>query len=263
MYEVTAKSTQFGYNTPHGPKTPHKYPIEEEVDRSRILMGLVRELYPSGRAFNMPEKGVFENLHKALNVSFMRLVNDARLTIDSTIPDNGNFSAEDAELWEYRLGLFINPPISLEARKQAIKRKMSYPSNMKARQHPLFLQHQLQIAGFNVYIHENRFYESGELIYKRPDEIIDLGFEPTQHGGDSQHGLGTQHGSAGFEVIANKIGTESYGVGENNLWATFFIGGEQLGQMAAVPENRKNEFRELVLKLKPAHTVAFLFINYN
>ena len=263
MYDVKANSTQFGFNTPHGFKTPHKDPLEEGIDRSRVLMGLVRELYPTGRAFVIPENGVFDNLHKALNLSFMRLVNDARITIDSTIPDNGNFTAADAELWEYRLGLFVNPPIDMEARKQAIKRKMSYPSNMKARQHPLFIQHQLQQGGFNVFVHENKFYEAGELVYKLPNEIIDLGFEATTHGPPAQHGQGTQHGSSGFEVIANKIGVESYGVGDNNLWATFFIGGENLGEMAAVPENRKKEFRELVLKLKPGHTVAFLFINYS
>lgn len=262
MYEVTAKSTQFGLSTPHGAKTPHKFPLGEGIDRSELLMGLVRELYPTGRAFNLPERGVFENLHKALNVSMIRMVNDARLTLDSIFPDTGNFTEKDAELWEFRLGLYVNPPINLEARKQAIKRKMSYPSNMKARQHPLFIQHQLQQSGFDVYIHENKFYQDGELVYKQPDEIIDLGFEPTTHGTPAQHGIGTQHGSAGFEVIANKIGVEGYGVGADNLWATFFIGGPSLGEMAGVPENRKKEFRELVLKIKPGNTVAFLFINY-
>ena len=263
MYKVTTNSTQFGYETPHGVKTPHKYPQTEEFSYTDIYMNLVDDLYPTGRAFMLPEGGVFEKLHEALNVSFLRLNNEARLTLDSNIPDNGNFTAKDAELWEYRLGLTVNPPIGLEARKQAIKRKMAYPSNQKYRQHPLFIQHQLQLAGFNVYIHENGFMENGERVYKRPDDIIDLGFEPTQHGGGTQHGENVQHGSAGFEVIANRITNDNYGPGDENLWATFFVGGEQLGQMATIPEKRQKEFRELVLKFKPAHTVAFLFINYN
>ena len=261
MYEVNSNSTQFGYKTPHGPRTPHKYPTEEERNRENLFLGLVRQLYPTGRAFVIPERGVWENLHKALNVSFLRLINDAVATLDSTLPDSEFFSSRDAELWEYRLGMFVNPQISLEQRKDAIRRKMAYPSNIKARQHPLFIQHQLQLAGFNVYIHENKFLVDGEWTYKKPDDIIDLGFEPTEHG-NSQHGSGTEHGSAGFEVIANKIDNDNYGAGESNLWATFFIGGATLGEMAAVPDSRKKEFRELVLKLKPAHTVAFLFINY-
>jgi len=263
MYKVKANSTQFGYKTLHGLNTPHKYPQAKEFSYTDIYMNLVDDLYPTGRAFTLPEDGVFRKLHEALNVSFLRLVSEAKLTLDSNIPDNVNFTGKDAELWEFRLGLTVNPPIPLEARKQAIKRKMAYPSNQKNRQHPLFIQHQLQLAGFDVYIHENGFIEAGELIYKLPDDIIDLGFEPTQHGGDTQHGEGIQHGSAGFEVIANRITNDNYGVGEGNLWATFFIGGENLGQMASIPEKRQKEFRELVLKLKPAHTVAFLFINYN
>lgn len=261
MYEVSSNSTQFGYKTPHGPNTPHKYPTEEERNRQNLFLGLVRQLYPTGRAFVIPEKGIWENLHKAVNTSFLRLINDAVATIDSSLPDNEFFSTKDAELWEYRLGMIKNPQLSLDQRMKAIKRKMAYPSNIKARQHPLFIQHQLQQAGFDVYIYENRFIVDGELTYKAPDEIIDLGFEPTEHG-NAQHGGGVQHGSAGFEVIANKIGEENYGVGEQHLWATFFIGGENLGEMASVPESRKNEFRELVLKIKPAHTVAYLFINY-
>lgn len=262
MYEVKSNSTQFGTRTPHGPLTPHKYPTEEERNRQILFLGLVRQLYPTGRAFLIPEKGVWERLHKALNVSYLRLINDAVSTVDSAIPDNEFFTEKDAELWEYRLGMFMNPKISLEKRRQAIKRKMAYPSNIKARQHPLFIQNQLQLAGFDVYIHENKFWEDGELTHKSPDELVDISFTATQHGGDVQHGGGVQHGSSGFEVIANRIQDEEYGAGENHLWATFFIGGETLGTMADVPDNRKNEFRELVLKLKPAHTAAFLFINY-
>lgn len=220
MYQVTKNSTQFGYKTPHGFRTPHKYPFTEGDIRTEVLFGLVRQLYPTGRAFNIPENSTFEKLHKGLNVGFLRLVTDALLTLDANIPDNDNFTAEDAKVWEYRLGLFEEPNIPLSERMKAIRRKMAYPSNVSARQHPLFIQHQLQQAGFNVYIHENKFYEDGELVYKLPDDIIDLGFEPTQHGPPTQHGT-VQHGAAGFEVIANKIGTESYGVGEGNEWATF------------------------------------------
>jgi len=32
--------------------------------------------------------------------------------------------------------------------------------------------------------------------------------------------------------------------------------------MATIAANRQEEFRELVLKLKPAHLVAFTFINF-
>lgn len=249
-YTVTNKSKQ------HGLKTPHRYPTSPEGSTIDMFADLARQLYPTGRAWYMKRGGVFHSLHTAINRSFVRLVQDSQLTLDSIFPDNDNFSENDCSLWEYRLGLITNLSLSLEVRKQAILRKMACPGNVKARQHPLYIQNQLQLAGFNVFVHENT------VPYQTPDDIVSLGLAATQHGGDTQHGIGTQHGSVGFQVIANlSVPNESYSVG-SNLWATFFIGGENLGDMANVSANRLQEFKELVLKLKPAEKVAFIFVNF-
>lgn len=258
MYQVTEKSTAHGFNTPHGYKTPHRYPVSASGNVVEILMGLVRQLYPTGRAWFLKKNSVFYNFHLAINRSFIRVIQDSKFTTDSVFPDNINFDENDATLLEYRLGLITNTSLDIAVRRQAILRKMSYPSNIKARQHPLFIQHQLQLAGFDVYIYENT------VPYLSPGEIVSLSSTTVQHGGGTQHGAGTQHGSINFEVIANlSIENESYAIGgEDNLWATFFIGGATLGEVANVPSNRLQEFKELVLKLKPAHTVAFLFVNF-
>lgn len=263
MYQVDNNSTVHGENTPFGFSTPHRFPTIAGENLTDILSDLARQLYPTGRAWWMPRNGVFNNLHKALNTSIIRLIQDAELTLDSVFPDNENFSLQDAELWEYRLGLISNNLLTLEQRKQVILRKMSYPGNVRARQSPLFIENQLQLAGFDVWIHENKFYEGGEWVYKTPNDIIALSLTEIQHSNSVQHGGGTQHGFSGFDVIANEaVVNESFSVGIDNLWSTFFIGGENLGDIAIVPENRLIEFKELVLKLKPAHTTAFTFINY-
>ena len=263
-YQVTDNSTQFGWDTPHAKGVPHKYPSDGDDSMTTTVISLTKQLYPTGRAFYLPEKGTFEKVHKGINVSQIRAVEDAKLIIDRNIPDNDNFLEEDALLLESKLGLFINPATTLTNRKQAILRKMAYPSNIKARQHPLFIETQLRLAGFDVHIYENRFIEAGEYVYKTPSEISALSTTNTQHGGDTQHGGGTQHGSTGFAVIANSNEPgESYNIGgDGNLWATFFISGDALDTSASVPKEREKEFRELVLKLKPAHTVAYLFINF-
>lgn len=263
-YEKTEKSTQHGLITPHGYGVPHKWPLgDSEDDITAIFADLARQLYPTGRAFYVKYNSVFYNLHKSLNVSFLRILEDAKSTIDSSLPDNENFSLEDADLWEYRLGLNISNTLPLETRREIILRKMAYPANIKARQHPLFIESQLQAAGFNVWVHENKFFEGGEWVYKTPDEVSTLEVGESQHGGPSQHGDSFQHGASGFSVIANSADpVESFSVGEGNLWATFFISGEILGDFTTVPEVRLSEFKELVLKLKPAHTVAFTFINF-
>lgn len=242
--------------TPHSYSTPHKYP-SQSTDDVEVLNDLSVQLYPTGRAWYRTENGVWDNFHSAINRSFARVIRDAKLLIDSTFPDNENFSSDDATLWEWRLGLITNLSLDLATRKTAIKRKLGHPNNVKARQHPLFIQSQLQLSGFNVWVHENT------LPYLTPEDVAGIALLEVQHGGDTQHGNSTQHGGSSFDVIANSIAEfETFAVGSDNLWATFFIGGEILGTNAEVPYNRLREFKELVIKLKPAHTVAFSFVTY-
>ena len=44
--------------------------------------------------------------------------------------------------------------------------------------------------------------------------------------------------------------------------SVFYIGGQTFPTKAEVDDNRKIEFRELILKLKPAHIAGYLLINY-
>lgn len=263
MYQVTKKSTAFGMKTPFGLKTPFKYPTPNLETFTTILGDLAMQLYPTGRAFNVMKDSFMDKLHSAINISFIRLMDDAKATIDSTIPDNENFTEEDCSLWEYRFGMVTNESLSVQTRRDALRRRMSRGKNIRARQHKDYIQYQLQQAGFNVFVHENGFWELGVLVHKRPQDILYIQPENVQHGGSTQHGIGVQHGGVNSEVIANSHKpNEIFSVDDENLFATFFLGGETLGQAAEVPENRQEEFRELVLKLKPANLVAFTFINY-
>lgn len=256
-YIVTDKSTPHGSDTPHGYSTPHKYP-ETTATISKLLLALTKNLYPTGRAWYMPENGSFENLHKAIDLSYARLWQDAKDTINSSLPDNDGFDEDDADLWEYRLGLITNELVPIEDRRTAILRKFAYPANVQPRQHPLYIESQLQAAGFDVYIHEN------VKPYQTPSDIIAVNLTNVQHGIPTQHGDATQHGSGSFNVIANNLDpNEIFNIGgDDKLWATFFIAGAALPDMAEVAIERQAEFRELVLKLKPAHTIAFTLINF-
>jgi hypothetical protein len=262
-YEVTSKSTAHGPSTPHGSSTPHRFPISESEDLSLTMTELFHKLYPTGRAYYFKRNSIADRLHQAINVSFIRFVESSNSTLDSSFPDNVNFDGNDCSLWEYRLGLITNVLLPLADRRQAILRKMNRGRNVPARQHPSYIQAQLQLGGFDVYIHENRFFEGGEWVYKTPEEIALLVITPTQHGDPLQHGAGVQHGGGSSQVIANSIyPNESHSVGTSSLWASFFIGGPTLGDFANIPASREEEFRQLVLTLKPAHLVAFTFINY-
>lgn len=231
-------------------------------------MALVAQLYPKGRAFKMVVAGYKESMHRAISSQKAILYADMVSTFDSVIPDNPYFNLDDATAWEKRLGLITIASVPLDERKKGIIRKMNYPGEYAARGHYLFLQNQLQKAGFNVFIYENRF-DNGSGGYFTKDPLSIGGEGVVNQHGDFQHG-DAQHGSYFGKLVVNYLEPEldaSFDIGYH-LRSTFFIGGEALdpdnymGEVADVPANRESEFRQLILRLKPTQTVGLLFVNY-
>ncbi len=228
------------------------------------ILKLTRQLYPKGRAFAIPVDSDIEKLHEGLAISEAQAYNDALAIFDSMLPDNENFTAQDATDWERRLGMVQNPSVSLDDRKLAITRKMQHPGTVKARQHFLYVEGQLQAAGFNVFVFENRFDDGGGGIETRDPLVVNGGVGGiTPQMGDFQMG-DKQMGPSYDNIIVNYIDEETdkvFNVGDN-LRSTFFIGANPVGDFADVSIDRKDEFRQLILKLKPVQAVGYLFINY-
>jgi hypothetical protein len=228
------------------------------------IMALTKQLLPTGRAWWMPVGGNFEKLMTGLQASEARAYSDAVSILNSALPDNDEFTVDDATAWEKRLGLISNSLVPLADRKLAIARKMAHPGLIPARQNYLYLQGQLQAVGFNVYVYENRFpdYYAG-YVTETLEEFSEPSLISLLEHGDFQHG-DEQHGPTFLSKIANSIDwiiDDSFDLG-SNLHSTFFISGSPAGVPADVPLIRREEFRELVLKIKPRQTVALLVINY-
>lgn len=231
------------------------------------ILKLTRQLYPTGRAFRMPMGGDAEKLHKALAQSESRAYADALSILKSLLPDNDDFTEDDASDWERRLGMITNPLVSLADRKLAIQRKMAFPGTIKARSNFRFLERELRAAGFDVYVYENRYPDGlGGYLTKTPAEAASVGYAQVQHG-QIQHGT-ARHGVRFINRIVNYIDDDRdslFDVG-TNFRSTFFIGGPlDLGGLittADVDVNRKPEFRQTILRIKPVQMVGFLIINY-
>jgi hypothetical protein len=245
------------------------------------FLQLTKQLYPRGRAWKLFNNSWFERLHKGLAVSESRAYGDAVAILNSILPDNDNFTAEDATDWERRLGLINNPLVDLADRKLAIIRKMNHPGTIKARQHYLYIQGQLQAAGFDVYVYEN----FGELL--PADFIVIPEIASLDEANLDEFNLGDTttvypelFGFANLDEfnlgefnldeevylnkIVNNIPTEAdsfFDIGQTSR-ATFFIGGFPQGTFANVPLVRRDEFRKLILTLKPVQNVGYLLINY-
>lgn len=228
------------------------------------ILGLIKMFHPSGRAFKIPIGSNMEKLHRGLSQSGARAWNDGVSILDSIIPDNSNFTADDATQWERRLGLITNTAVPLADRKLAIIRKMNHPGTIPARSTAAFLEKQLRDAGFDVYVYENRFPDGmGGYETQNPLDLTGgVGAISPQYG-DFQYG-DQQYGSYYGNLVVNSIdeNTDStFDIGQN-LKATFFIGGNPLGTFADVDAERKLEFRQIILKSKQTQMVAYLFINY-
>ena len=232
---------------------------------SERILRLTKRLYSTGRAFRVPEGGVLEQLHITLNKSEEAAYSDAIGILDTILPDNDNFTEEDALDWEERLGIVIRPDVPLEDRKAAILRKMNHPGDKLERAHYLFIQKQLQLAGFKVWVYENRFPLSGGFITKSLARFVEQHYNP-QFTGQFQHGQ-IQHGQSqlfnAFEKVVNFLSNEEdENVDVVNGRQTFFIGGDEPGKWANVLPSRETEFRKTILQLKPVESAALLAIKY-
>lgn len=235
-----------------------------------IIRKLNRLLYPLGRAFKMRFGGDLDKMHKALAVVESQAYEDANSVLFSILPDNADFTTADAEDWERRLGIIGDSSTSLADRMAAIKRKYAHPGTIKARQNWRYVEAQLQAAGFNVWVHENRFPSSPVGTYQTlsPGQLLGTTTsEIAMYDGNEQIQYNqVQYGGQNFPLVANHIEAEKdayFNVGGGtNLRNTFFIGGVFLPNYANVPAAREAEFRQLILTLKPAQTIAYLFINY-
>lgn len=229
------------------------------------LLKLTKHLYPDGRAFRLYDNNVIGQLHKALMQSENRFLNDLKGIYDSILPDNFNFTTEDAEDWERRLGLPTNPNLTLQQRKLAIKRKLNHPGDILGRQSIEFIQYSIQQVFPSLYVHQNNF--SG--VAKAPYEVAG-----TMHSTSTEHGSVT-HGNAIGDVIIDYLEPNIdedryfdyvYSTGstvnlENFYRFTFFVADKNL-EFVDIPANQQRQLRQIILNVIPANMICFAFVNY-
>jgi hypothetical protein len=229
------------------------------------IIKLTKQLFPEGRALRIVKDGNNEKRETALAEIKSQGVDSAYSILYSILPDNDFFTEDDATKWERRLGMIVqNSSVPLADRKAAILRKYNHPGTILARQSYDYLQDQLNLAGFtNVVIYEN--------IPRLPPSFY-CGIQATgiaELGGDCQFSPLIEHGqidngSVFGNMIANHIDEIKdyyFDIGDN-LSALFYVSGTPNGTFIDISASRKEEFRQLIMKLKPANTVGVLFVNY-
>lgn len=258
------------------------------TNQIRKMAGL---LYPQARAWNMPQGpdvayisetgdyyvsesgtygyvstagdlGTLSRYHMAIAGVYGQSYEDAVGVLDALLADNDNFTADDATMWERALGIYRGGTTTLSDRKAAILQKLAYPVGEPYVQHYLFIQQQLQAAGFDVYVYENWFDDGmGGHITKTPAEIIGVTSSDAIFGnfqfGQLQFGGGYHNKCVQY---IEEVKDAGFSIG--NWRTTFYIAGSDITTFADIPSARKDEFRQLLISIKPLEMVGFLFVNY-
>jgi hypothetical protein len=189
---------------------------------------------------------------------------------DAQLPDNPNFTIDDAHDWYRRLGIYDSGSVSLDDMKAAIGQRMSFPLVPLDKQSPAFIQAQLQAAGFDVYVYKNRFSDgAGGWITKTPYDILGSTTRVAMYGmaqyGAVQYGqLATSNVTKAVNYIEESKDAvfEAYLTTPQGYRSTFYITGASINTFATVSASRKIEFRQLLLRLKHQEMCAFCFVNY-
>lgn len=226
-----------------------------------ILLNLTKRLFPTGRAFRSNKGSVSDDVQKGLIVSESEMIEGYESILSEILADNENFTEENASDWERRLAIRASSNTDLEIRKAAILRKYAAPGDIPARSHYTYLQRELRAAGFDVYVHENRFFPGPTT--KHPSEFSFYSNAPQIQLAQFQLGQ-FQLGQIDIEKVVNFINNDKdrlFVIG-TDLRATFYVGSLIVGDVADINADRKDEFRQLILQIKPLQTVGILFINY-
>lgn len=244
-FDISIQDSQLYVTQPHGVWI-YNLDGTPDVDFSEQINTLSSQLYPTGRAWWKRKDGIFDKIHQGLALSESRVENDILNIQNDILADSVNMSETALELWENVFGLDAKGTTA--DRLQAIYQRQMYPNNILARQSKSFIEQQLQLAGFDVYLH-SEFISPNQAKY-----------------GLFVYGQKTYNQQVtSFSIVSNEVDESKEidfnitSIGEKNV---FYIGGENYGDYADVSLLRKNEFRELILTLKPAHSVAVLNVNF-
>lgn len=232
------------------------------ADVNKILR-TVKRLFPKGRAFRISKDSFNERIEQTQILTKKEALDDMKGILSQAVPDSITTS-DEATLWENRLGLPVNTSLALADRIAAIQRKYKHPGTILARQSVDYIEDQLALANFSqVKVFENIPRQDPQGFAPVEENFIFETSTDWQHGTETQHGY-PYKGSIFKDVIANSLQAdrdEFFNVGDE-LGAIFYLGGTPLGTYVNVDASRELEFRQLILKLKPASHTAILFINF-
>jgi hypothetical protein len=226
--------------------------------------------------------GPVDQVHDVLSQSLDDVYKAIKQLRDAAIPGNAK-TVEEAGYWYRMLGIYNSGSVALDDMNAAIVQKYNYPGDEIYRQHVAFIEAKLRLAGFDVRVNENLFQNNSGDTVSLP--TMNMAIKPTMassytYCGSSMCGGGGYQQKAVRYLEQEKDITFDAGpyyrctifisgdwyrgarVSPRTMCGSTYCGHDHL-TVATVPAVRKVEFRQLVIQLKQATHVAYLFVQYS
>jgi hypothetical protein len=246
----------------------------------------IKNLLPNGRAFRV----FFDTMHeKILDASQLEagrvklFLDDIR---DSGVP-NGDLPANALDEWETFLGIPMNTNLTTAERRERITGKYTAQGG----QGPDYIQDTMQAAGFPVYVVENipsttpsvRAYTSrlggitlGETTLGAYTNRVDprsvsgtLIAGPAIFESEKIYSASLGNMTLGETTLGAYVGTITQeveytipAIPARYIYVWFLTGPNGLDDFVDIPLDRKQDFINQVLQIKPAHTWVIAQVNW-
>ena len=217
---------------------------------------------------------------KSLEEIYQKLFN----LLKQRIPDNEIFDNTDILNWERVLGLVQNNSISDDIRKERILSKQTYYLEELGQRE--LIEKRLRENGFDVYVHENRYpnepietqvgfaecgfaecggyiLTDGDYIYKQPEPYTEICANYIDSEIDSKLTESETGAECGLVECGQFECSNDYSIDIDSFnQSVFFVSAEIYPNKSNIDISRKDEFRQIILSLKPITDIALLYVNY-
>lgn len=240
------------------------------------MIDMFKHLLPTGRAWTLTANKALREFFNALSP----ISDDVKTRADDTYSEWLPKTTTSLTEWEAQFGLYSGK--LTEAQRRA-RLEAAWKNN--GGQSPAYIQEQLRLNGFDVYVHE--WWEPGteapvgvneQTPARNPLTVLNAQYAATVPGVDCGEHLAqcgeefaecgnTAGGLVGYPLV-NKFVYDSDDVGytvpsDSDYWPYFmYVGGPNFGDIAEVSAIRRYEFEALLLKIRPAHLWIGVIVRY-
>lgn len=257
------------------------------------FFSLIKMLLPKSHMFSLS----IDNTLRRLFASLTALPADFREYVDKIFLDVFPHTTRSLNAWIDQFGLRAT-----NHKESSNRVLLATEWQAQGSQGADSLQRILNNAGFDVIVHRNEpAIDPATLLAVEPimvagnaksiagsaqsfagrtgGELLVNGYIATNiatyisHAGNSSMVCGNKRATAGrFDTVKKRDKIYTLPVDASSWWQCFFVGGNAIRdpethkivsiEQATIPAERKEEFRSILLRYKPAQTWAGLFLNY-